>query len=267
LYSNEDEVIEYATRLSSQTFNNKITLSIVVNQLSSITRIELKEKLDQVSLDINIFYPEKNLGYINGLLYGYQKSIEINQIFDWVIMSNTDIVFLQSDFFENFFSTNYHKDIWLVGPSIYSPNNNSYENPQYNKRHTLKGLRLRKKIFGNSFLLYLYLNLSNFKTRLIKKNKKDSQYTYSLHGCFFFIHRNFVAELLKLKYDAFMYSEEAYLAEMLISSSRKAYYDSKLQVVHKGSSVTKLLGMKTKSNYFSHSIDFIIENFYRSEND
>ena len=111
-------------------------------------------------------------------------------------------------------------------------------------------------------LAYYYLKIANIKAKYKKRKKEDSQYSYSLHGCFFFINNNFMEILKGKKYGPLMYSEEAYLAELVRLNNKKCYYNSHIELVHTGSTVTGKLEIHKRSQYFQESLEYIREKFY-----
>lgn len=262
-YANEDEVFVYAKNLSKQTEARNISLVVVVNKEGSIGLNSFENKLSEIDLDILVFNPNKNLGYMNGLIYGYNQYIEATKdIPNWVVMSNTDIEFSDDSFFGNFLGTAFEEDVWCVAPSVYSPATNSHDNPQYTVRYSIKDLNRRIFIFEKPLVAYLYIKLSAIKSKFFKKKKKDSRFVYSAHGCFFII-RNELAEILKhKKYKALMYSEEAYIAENIRGNGKRCYYDSMIEIIHNESSVTSKLDINIKSKYIADSLKVIRGEFF-----
>ncbi len=262
LYSNENEVLEYARKLSKQSVSSEIVLVIVMNKKGDMTEDDFCEDLKKINLKIHLYKPGRNLGYLNGLIYGYNQYAIRHQPPEWIVMSNSDISFSNNDFFIDFYKDKYNANIWLVGPSVYSPENKSYDNPQYKNRHTLKSLEKRIFIFKRPNLAYYYQKIASIKAKLKKRKKEESQYSYSLHGCFFFINKNFMEILKDKKYGPLMYSEEAYLAELIRLNNKKCYYNSKIELIHTGSTVTGKLEIHMKSKYFQESLEYIKQKFY-----
>lgn len=265
VFCNESEVLEYAEKLNNQSISKGITLVIVLNKSGDMTIDELENNLNRINLDIHLYNPGENLGYLSGLIYGYNQYIISNEAPKWIVMSNTDITFSNNEFFKDFYNNKYNENVWMIGPSIYSLENRSYDNPQYKKRHTLSSLKKRIFIFKKPKLAFYYLKLANIKAKLKKREKKSSQYSYSLHGCFFFLNDNFMSILKEKKYGPLMYSEEAYLAELVRLSGKKSYYNSEIEVIHTGSTVTGKLEISNRSKYILESLEYIKKEFYFSE--
>ena len=264
LYNNEEEVFSYAKKLSNQKCKEKIALVIVINNLENKKIKKLEKNVLSIDLAIFIYNPNKNLGYLNGLIYGYERFIQENEEPNWIIMSNTDITFRNNNFICDFFEVDYNDEIWCIGPSIYSLKTKSYENPQYVKRHTLKTINRNIKIFKKkNFISDFYIRLSYFKSKLTKKIKLKSQYVYSNHGAFFIIRNSLANYLIENKYGVLMYSEEAYIAEIIRLNNKRSYYNSEIEVVHEGSSVTGKINSRKRYNLMVQSLEYIRDKFYK----
>ena len=181
---------------------------------------------------------------------------------DWVVMSNTDISYSKNNFFNNFFDNKYSENTWCIGPSIYSPSKNSFDNPILFERRSVKVINFLIFIFSHQYIAKLYSMLSKMKAKNRKTNP-NSQNVYEVHGCYFII-RNEFAEVIKEKgFGPFMFSEEAYIAELARSSSKLIYYENDIEIVHNEHTITSKLNSKKKFNYFAESLLYIKTEFYK----
>lgn len=172
-YSNETEVLEYAKMLSKQTVSENIRLVIVINKMSLDRKDTFAEEVSNISLKIKLVDPKENLGYLNGALYGYRNFTQDETYnSDWVVISNTDIIIEDSRFFEKFGQTDYNDDIWCVGPSIFSPSKNSYDNPHYLDRCKLSKINRLIWIHDRPIIAFLYHKLSKIKASSKKCGRK-----------------------------------------------------------------------------------------------
>ncbi len=262
VYKNEDEVYDYACCINRQTVSSYINLVIVVNELHSISYENFKSKFDLLDLHIDFFCPCENLGYLNGTFYGFNEIKQYLEIPKWSVISNTDIVIEDEKFFECFLSNDYSDDIWCIGPSVYSAQKKSYDNPHYVDRIELSKINRLIWIHRVPFLAYLYHRFAIIKGMFFRKEKQDSMYVYSCHGCFFLLRDKLIKLISGNRYEPFLYSEESYIAEKVLFFGKKCYYDSNIEIIHKDSSVTSLIGIKKKSKYISNSLKYIKNNFY-----
>lgn len=265
-YANEEEVITYAKALRQQSVASNTALIIVVNKEGQIAIDDFKKRLDEIELDILLLDPKENLGYMNGFIYGYNQYRKLTKVApNWVVMSNTDIEFRNNSFFEHLLQATYEDDIWCIAPSVYSPSKDSYDNPQYTERYTREKMNRLIYIFERPTLAYIYIKIANLKAKYSKKAKRDSQFVYSAHGCFFVMRGEFTEVLRYKKYGALMYSEEAYIAEIIRAYGKKCFYNSAIEVIHNESTVTGKLDIRKKSAYFADSLKVIREEFFTKE--
>jgi GT2 family glycosyltransferase len=262
-YQNEEEVFAYAKEVSKQTAVQEIALVIVVNKKGDTEIADFKRKLETLPMDIYLYDPNENLGYLNGVIYGYQQyCIETQSIPEWVVVSNTDIEFRNKKFFEDFLRTGYEKEVWCVAPSVYNPVKNSYDNPEYIERCSKNKIDRLIYFYERPTLAFLYENAAKIKGKLGRNEKLDSQFIYSAKGCFFIIRNEMAALLNDRKYKALLYSEESYVAEIIRSLGKKIYYDSDIEVIHNESAVTGKLQIEQKAKYIADSLKIIREEFY-----
>jgi len=261
-YKNEEEVLEYAKSIYQQEQNQDIVLVVVINERGNMSDDLFKTLLNSVGINIFICTPDKNLGYLNGMIYGYEKYAETNNnIPQWVIMSNTDISFRDSLFIKSFINKEYDCDIWCVGPSIYSPSKGSYDNPASIERRSIRKINTLIFIFSYSWLASQYFKLSKIKSRKNSERQK-SRFVYEVHGCFFILKYEFAEFLKNKKYGAFLFSEEAFIAELARLNNKKIYYESEIEVVHNEHSVTSKMLTKRKAILYVESLTEIKKEFY-----
>ena len=90
-YNNENEIVEYAKKLKKQTDSENIRFIVTINK-SIWSEEQFFNTLKEVKIHSFIYNPGENLGYLNGMLFGYQKYLESNEEdFEWVIFSCFEI--------------------------------------------------------------------------------------------------------------------------------------------------------------------------------
>ncbi|GCF93300.1 hypothetical protein NRIC_11910 [Enterococcus florum] len=259
-YDNYSEINSFLEELEKQVKKNFV-VGITINKDSNNEAANLLIDNEDKNYQIYAFYPEKNLGYLNGLFYSYEHIIERYKTLEWVVFCNTDIEIRDTFFFETLNNRQYSSEIYCVAPSVYEKNRGVYENPQYEKRYNLKSLNKRIFIFKRPFLSKLYIQLSQIKAQRNRKVKRASQYVYSAHGSFFMLRNKFLQNINR-KYFSLMYSEEAFIAEEVNNLNKKIYYDSELEVIHDESQSTGKLDFHKKSKYISDSLIKIRDRYF-----
>ena len=265
LYSNEDEVLDHIKDLKNQIVINELQIVIVVNKKNKEKYKKFMKEINSLSLNIKVYDPNQNLGYLNGCIYGfemYNKENE-NQKFEWYSISNTDIEFRNNEFYKKLLEKSYKDDIWCVAPSVYNSKNLSYDNPEYKDRLSIHKINRLIFIYSYPMLAKIYEQLCKIKGNKLRNKKEESQYIYSAKGCYFILKKEIMDILSNKKYGALMYSEESYIAELIRNKDKKIYYESDIEIIHNESMVTDKLGIIKKSKYISESLKLIKNEFYR----
>lgn len=266
-YANEIEVLQYASMLAKQNAAEKVYLVININLFSDgWNEARLLGALENIAIKPYVVNASKNLGYLNGMLNGYKefKRHEPNLTIKWIIMSNTDIEIQSETFIADLLIRAYPEKVECVGPSVYQLQSKSYGNPQYMKRHTKKELNRLLFILKFSSLAKIYFFLSHLKSLLKRREKPKSCFIEEAHGCFFIVSEKIITEMLKRCFPCLMYSEEAYVSEIIRLLGLKEYYDSRLEVIHKEKRVTGKLKTSIKARMMKESIMYIKRMYYDS---
>ncbi len=201
-----------------------------------------------------------NVGYLNALLKPIQ-SMDLNE-YDFYILSNTDIHYDSTDFFQRLLTANYSPDIGCVAPCVYATISNSYSNPHYLERVPREKLERLIKIFRHPWLAQMYLWLAGLKAGKTKAGKRPSCYVYSPHGCYMIFTKEFIRRICGYEYGVRLYSEESAVGELLKREGMRCYYDETLLVIHQESSVTGKLNQKKRFSAWRESLEYILNTFY-----
>ena len=264
-FNNDDEVLKFANLLSKQKNSNSLVLIVTCNKVrdfSSLTNQMKKIKLETYIYDLN-----ENVGYLPGLLYGFNRYIsEVNCDFDWILMSNTDITFDSSDFFEKFINAEIDLNTWCVGPDIILTRCGKHQNPFLIKRPSRKKIYLWIFVNSNIFMHNFYHFLSKIKSKFVKKHGNLSDCVsnvYSVHGCSFFIRKELAKDLFSLKEKTFMYGEELLISENVLKNNKEILYFPKISLHHNENQVTGKVNNLRKMKWSKKSIMLIYNNYFK----
>lgn len=262
-YHNAAEIFQYAKHVSSLRESNQVLLIIVINGASDRDIQKLYTLSEILSIECLIVNPKKNLGYMNGLIYGYKQYISKYAVAPrFVIMSNTDIVYEDENFYSKLLNRKYDDDVWCIGPSVYVKELATYDNPVAYERRTLQEINKLILKFRIPVFRELYVKAAEIKGRFIKKVKQCSAFVYEVHGCFFILRGEGIDKICGEVFEPFMYSEETFIAELIYQNKKKIYYDSTLEIIHLEHSVTKHIDLKKHANYLLESMEWIRNRFY-----
>lgn len=262
-YKNASEVKWYASQMNKLFGADRIGISIVVNSANDEDIEILNTIRREVSYPVYIYYPRDNLGYLKGLIYGYDSYMKTVKVMPkYIIMGNTDIEITDKYFIEKILKADYCEDIWCIGPSVYTKYTHNYDNPVAFCRRSKKEIDSLILRFTKLGSLYVWLAL--IKAKYSKKNriKKTSQFVYEVHGCFFILSSKCAEHLKDHYFQPLMYSEETFIAEIVYENNKKVYYDSDLEVVHLEHTATGLLGNNKIAKYLAESMKYIRDEFY-----
>lgn len=263
LYNNDKEVLDHIKALSNQTYSNNIIVLITINKMNLIDRNEFERSVSKINIDAYVFNPNTNLGYLNGCLYGYEKLKEQLINVEYVTISNTDIDFSSTDFYENLVLSNYDENCWCIAPSIYNSNKKSYDNPEYINRISRRKIEQLITIYSHPKIANIYEIVAHLKGKFFRKKKmQEMNSIYSAKGCFMIIKKDFADILINNKYSMLLYSEESYISELILKFNKKIIYDPSIEVIHYESTVTNKLKKTKKYKYIKESLENILENFY-----
>ncbi len=215
------------------------------------------------SIESHVVVPPKNMGYLGGCAYGFKHWLSNNEVPDFVAVSNTDLQLPASlpQLFEGL-----KPSIGLVSPRV-EDNNGYQQNPHLLKRLDAATLARYMQIFKFPLVGALYLFLNQVKRKVQPHQKSLSpdrlglRAVYAAHGSIFFLTRSFFDRGGKLDDWLLLYGEELYIAEQLLKLDLEAVCDTRITVIHKAHSTTRLLSLSTKSKHFYNGYKAIYERF------
>lgn len=261
-YKNENEVLSYAKKLSLLEHSDEIALAVVCNKVGKNGIDYLAEELPKTGIKNYIFLPDENLGYLNGMVYGFRCLAELNVVSDWYIFSNTDIDFPQSDVITRFLGSEEFKnsDYWLVGPSIFVPNKKIHSNPY--KLDRPSKLSYARTNFG-----LLFPRLFDFLYHDLKRTKENPHFersakAYAIHGSFMLLRKELLQELTNRPAWELLYDEEPYLGEIARENKKHVFYDSSMLVHHLEGACTGKTDLRWKYKIMRNSNKRILREFY-----
>lgn len=258
-YDNENEVLEFANKLSRQKGSEKIMLLVTCNKCKNIE--QLREDLSKVKISSQVFETKKNLGYLLGCLYGFKS---YGGEYKWSIISNTDIDFVSDEFFAELLDKHYDSQIGCIGPDITLKVTGKHQNPFATSRPTNALMKMRKVVYSHYGLYSLYGCLSALKNKIVNHEKQiTNKYIYGAHGSIVILKKECVDKFIDDDIQIFMYGEELYIAEKLRESQLLSYYDTNLKIIHNENQVTGKIASRKKQEWSSQSINFLVDRYWK----
>lgn len=260
-----------------QNYSDTVKIIIVNNSNendSYKTNIDLM-KLYKDKENIIILNPGKNLGYFGGANWALSKYLETNNIPEWIIVANTDIIIPENNFFEKLFNLYPNGIDGIIAPSIFSLVSKVDQNPNILTRPNWKKFFLYGWIYKCFFIYFLYNLLSKVKKFIKKifnyhKNISNLENTsefdkviYAPHGSFIVINKVYFELGGNLNYKMFLYGEEIFIAEKIRLLGLKVIYDPRLKVVHKDHITTKTVKNRKKLKYMYEANQYLANQYFK----
>lgn len=262
-YNNSKEVLEFIDILRNQNIYSKLDVVIVDNSENEGEFKTLSTLLSQYN-NIFLFKTQKNLGYLKGVDFGLKQYLKDNKMPEWIIISNTDIKFTKSNFFEELLNLYPNGYDGIIAPSIYSAKKKYYQNPYKLERYKKKELVLLRLLHTN-FIIYIIVNkILNLIKKIRRQNLKkiNCREIYAPHGSFIIINKSYFEKGGDLDFGSFLFCEEIFIAEKSRRIGTKIFYDKRLKVIHNEHSTVTFIMKKKLFKYNFQSIDYCINEFF-----
>lgn len=264
-FVNEGEVLSFAKQIENQTVNNRITLHIVINKSSSDIKKEwLINEVSKLCIHTSFHYPDANLGYLHGGLLGLD-SCDRKTDNDWYVVSNTDLQFQDTTFFETLLEMRVEANTVVIAPDVVLQTTGRHQNPYMISRPSKKSMLIRKICFSNYVLYRLYLAAARIKQSFSSTTKcmiDKSMNIYAAHGCFLCMRQSVLNDLDHYSAGLFMYGEELLLAEVVNMQNKKVLYYPDLKILHMHRVITEREANRKKQKWFNQSINLLVNRFF-----
>ncbi len=263
VYFNEDEAESFFKSQLKEQSNQDYHVLIVNN--GSNSHEKFSSKFNNFS-NIEIIGTGQNLGYLGGASLAIKYFREKFPTSDpLVILSNTDIEFVEKDFLEKLLSVERNYDV--AGPSIVSTITNSQLNPFSEKRYSKLKLKFLHRIYSIYFLYVVYQTLSLLKRKFFSEKPaksllKDILLVYAIHGSFMIFGPGYFKKGGNFNFGSFLYEEELFIAEQAKHFNMRTIYIPDLHLLHREHATTGIYKSRKHISYMCDSILYILKTFY-----
>ena len=264
-YFNDAEVMSFiSTQLLTQSFQ-EFDIYVLNNGSENANALEdFCKTMDR----LHYMDAKKNLGYIGGFLFVFENIGE--QLPRLVILSNSDIKIADPGFMKKISEINIDEATVMVGPSVISSRTGHNQNPFYEKRISLKKLRLLSMVFSTypSYFIYQVLGiLKGFAKTSGKNNHAESHHVYAIHGSFMIFRSAFINKYFsELKDAPYLFGEEIQFAEVAYKHKLKTLFEPSISLTHHEHATTKVFKSAKMLRYLKDSIDFRLKKRSEEQN-
>ena len=215
-----------------------------------------------------------NPGYIGGCHLAYQSWCNANSHYQpqWVGIVNTDIVF-NDDFFTTLSSLNVAENVGAIAPDIRLPSGHA-QNPYLMSRIPAEKISFYLRLFSNPLLFLLWDICSSVRNSVTPSTKRAETSVpqvaqtevqaaiYAPFGAAVFFTKSFFSKGGHFNYRGFLYQEEIFIAEQLITLGLRCIYMPSLKILHYESTTVKTISIINKCKYKLDSMKVIAEDYY-----
>lgn len=248
--------VESITHLYS---NEDFHIVIVDNASPNGTGKQI-ETIYKADARITVIKGKKNLGFARGNNVGCKWFVD-NLHVDFIIVTNSDVVYLQPTFFKLIERAYEETSFDVLGPDIIDITGKSHQNPRRTRALSYK--ELWKALFIQRLMLHVYKDrglyevgfkllralrklLINPKKETAISNSKEIEFKYCydcvLYGaCYIFSKKYYLTRECVFSPETFLYYEEDFLRFTIDKEKRISVLDKRLQVMHKVNGTTSTL--------------------------
>ncbi|WP_152565419.1 hypothetical protein [Aeromonas media] len=201
-----------------------------------------------------------NLGYMEAAHKGIQRYLETNVMPSWIILSNTDIEFPDSSFFEKLKLDSRLNNI--IAPDIVTLDK-VHQNPFLINRPSSIKLKILTIIYSCFILNEFYSFFSTLRKKYFMVNRSvPSCGIYAPHGSFIIFGRDYFLNSPTLEHPTFLYGEELHIAERARLKSMKVIYDNAYNIKHNEHVTTSKISNFEKAKIMKRSLVTILKEYY-----
>lgn len=260
-YNTPKESRNYIDSIKKQDMFKKNYIEIyLIDNSNSFSREEIEEQ--------NIFYlnPKSNLGYFGAAQYGYQYICDQNILFDWIIVTNVDLFYKDSNSLDILCELDYRKrNLGVIAPSIME--NGIDRNPFVLNPYTKKQIIVKKLFFSHFFTYFIYNKLCIMKQKIkeiIKKKKvavSNHMHIYMPYGAQMIFSKLYFEKGCNFSYPIFLYGEELFIGEECLKNKIYIEYINNIKIENIGHVSVSKISKEINRKYQLEAYNYILDRF------
>lgn len=273
-YGTPAQVIDFCERVREQKGGDSVALMVADNSASFGTTALENEWTPKLRATGAHLYPSgDNLGYFGGARAALEAYRSSKPLPDYVIIANSDILFLDSDFFVHLRRMKPGNDVLGIAPDILraptlaEADDTAYrENPMRKERMSRRSIRLRTWIYRSRLLTMAHYYRSSLVRRASRKLvvKAAAGPIYMMHGSFMIFRRAYFERCAGFDFPSFLFGEEIFVAEEVLEGGGTIVLNPELRLLHIGGSTTLEIPSVRRSRYELASFRMLLARYFRS---
>ncbi len=238
-----------------------IALVVINNNEAVYLPAEISNFKFQPGIDFFIVNPGKNLGYFGAAQWAFQKF----HTAQWTIISNSDLIFADTQFFAQISELRPKKKCGVLAPQITSEISGLDQNPYMVTRPNPRKMKLLKWIFSFDFSSLLYQGLAALKSSMAPKKPQKvfaECEIYAPHGSFIIFHENYFSANFDFSHPPFLFGEEITVAENILKAKLTANYKPTLKIRHQEHKTTGKFPNRKIRRYIAEASKYCAEKYF-----
>lgn len=274
-YRTPHEIVEFCGAARKLAPPDLVRIAVADNSASFAEpkNHELGERL--AATEVSVCDTRGNLGYFGGARHVYDQLVDPADHPEWVIVSNSDLVFLDTDFFGRLAALEPEAGVMGLGPDILRmPRDRAdqrsafRENPMRISRNSATEMALRIRVLRSRLLtalLYVQAEVRRTLPRLPAERLPTRTPVYMIHGSFIILHRSYFERTAGLNFPAFLFGEELFVAEEVRKAGGTLLYEPSLCLAHVGGATTKIIPSNERRLIELASFEALYEAYFSTE--
>jgi len=201
----------------------------------------------------------ENLGYLGGASAIINNEIKEILIYDFIIVSNVDIL-VSEKFFIELLGTRFDNNIAWIAPQIYSEKEKRDRNPKIRSRLSTTKISMIRTFYRFPLLFEIYNK--TFYHRKSKRKIITQSEIYAGHGSFILLTKVFFQHYEKISYPIFLFGEEIFFAELIKKVNLKVLHSPNIKIIDLEHASTSKMSSKSYCKENFNAVKYLMETFY-----
>jgi GT2 family glycosyltransferase len=265
-YHADVETVQWVEAVRRQPESEAVKI-VVVDNTPRDAGDDFGAQLQKQSDAIQWMPAPENLGYFGGARFGLERFLEKSPLPEWVMLSNVDLAFGDTPFFDRLLRMDWDERVGVVAPAIRSALSGREQNPCMIRRPSAGRMHFIKWVTGTFPRLCLYEWGSRWKARLAGRVRpiqtpEPAQVVYAPHGSCLLFRKRYFEGGGTLHYPSFLFGEEIFVAETARALGLQVYYQPALQIVHREHLTTGRRPTRRMAAYVAASSAYCADTYF-----